>query len=110
MNDKKTQWKKVYFPENNVIKETDNAMLIQMPDYEKEYKKYSFWLSKKLINKDEDINENYFVFTENFTFKLKNENDHEITITANDMEKSFFGFNKINNDNELEEEVIEYER
>ena len=93
-------WQKIYFNSQNVITETDKAVLIAMP-HNSDYDGFSFWHPKKLVRNEG--NKGYrlsFSFTEDFQFNLKKNvkgkyNKNEVIdtrqITCDEMTDAFKG-------------------
>jgi len=91
-------WKKIYFNSLNVETETNNAVLIKMPN-NSQYKGFVFWHPKKLVRHEGGKGYHLsFSFTDSFEFKLvsygkgrynKREILKERTLTANQMLEAF---------------------
>lgn len=97
-------WDKIYLNKQNIITETDKAVLIKMPS-KSNYPDYQFWCSKKLIKIEGGKGYHLSIsFNDSFKFKLqkmgkgtynKQEILDEKVLTSNELKKQF------NNDLEL---------
>lgn len=97
-------WDKIYLNKQNIINETDKAILIKLPN-KSSYSNYSFWHSKKLVKLEGGKGYHLSIsFNDDFRFNLKkmgegNYNTKEIldekVLTSNELKQQF------NNDLEL---------
>lgn len=63
-------WKNININMQNIIAETDKAVLINMPN-NSDYKGYSFWHPSKLVRSGRHSHAVSLGYTDDFTFKLK---------------------------------------
>lgn len=90
-------WKNININIQNIVVETEKAILIKMPN-NSEYKGYSFWHPSKLVRNGRHSYSVSIGYTNDFRFKLKkygkgkwNSKDiiDEIEIDSEDFERSF---------------------
>lgn len=90
-------WKNININIQNIVVETEKAILIKMPN-NSEYKGYSFWHPSKLVRNGRHSYSVSIGYTNDFKFNLKkygkgkwNSKDiiDEIEIDSEDFEKSF---------------------
>lgn len=98
MSNQKASWEKIYFNAQSIVAETDNAVLIKMPN-NSQYKGYCFWHPRKLVREQGGKGYHYtFAFTYEFSFRLKkfgqgryNFKDviSEVQLTVSEMKAAF---------------------
>lgn len=108
----KTEWKKFAFNIQNIVRETDNGILIQMP-HNSEHDGFKFWTSKKLVRDGRHSYEYLLSVNADMKFNLKKNGNGkynrfkviaEKEITADELAEAFGGYCEVQDAPKVDEE------